>query len=137
MCCQISEYVDSFLKPIAQKASSYVKDTIDFVIKLSHPLPSDIDTNNIFLVTMDVISLYPNISHKDGVSSCADYLNQRKNKRVPTSVITKLIESVLTSNAMKFGQKIYHQKNWNNDGHANGSKLRKHVYAKFRELITE
>ena len=58
---------------------------------------------------MDVVSLYPNISHQEGISACEKALEQRKVKSIPSSYITKLISFILTSNTMRFLDNYYHQ----------------------------
>ena len=60
----ISQHVEAILKPYAQAANSYIQDTTDFLNKICAlpPLPS-----NTLLVTMDVASLYSNISHQNGL----------------------------------------------------------------------
>ena len=64
---------------------------------------------NLWMVTMDVISLYPNICHEDGISACKDFLQMRHEKTVPTTMLTSLIETVLTSNTMLFDNRLFHQ----------------------------
>ena len=59
--CNLSKFVDSFLKSQAQQCKSYIRDTKDFLMKLS--LIKKIPENS-FLVTMDVSSLYTNIDHR-------------------------------------------------------------------------
>ena len=106
---KISEFIDSFLKPIAQRAPSFIRDTTDFVCKLADPLPEAVNPANLWMVTMDVISLYPNICHEDGISACTDFLQMRHKKTVPTTMLTSLIETVLTSNTMLFDNRLFHQ----------------------------
>lgn len=63
---RISEYVDFHLQPLVAATSSYLKDTADFLRKLSSiPTPS-----NCILVTLDVSSLYTNIPHGEGLAAC-------------------------------------------------------------------
>ena len=63
----LSKFVDSFLKFQAQKSKTYIRDTKDFLIKLS-PIKNFPENN--FLVTMDVSSLYTNIDHEEGAEAC-------------------------------------------------------------------
>ncbi len=106
---RLSEWVDSFLKPAAMKTKSYIRDTTDFVMHIESLNDKEINFNDVFLVTMDVASLYPNISHKEGISACEKALEQRKDKSIPSSYISKLINFILTSNTMQFLNKYYHQ----------------------------
>ena len=106
---KISEFVDAFLKPAAQHSSSYVRDTLDFIRKLETQVPIHINANNSFLVSMDVVSLYPNIDHEEGISACEEALNKRPSQYVPTSVLSDFIKTVLQCNTLEFNGKYYHQ----------------------------
>ena len=70
---------------------------------------NNILNDDIFLVTMDVTALYPNIDHQEGIAACFNHLEKRTNKYVPTDVITSLISFVLKSNTMSFLGKYFHQ----------------------------
>ena len=74
----ISSFLDFHLQPIAKKVKSYIKDTNDFLKKRRSltNLPG-----NSMLCTMDVVGLYPNIPHEEGLSALRKRLNERDNKR--------------------------------------------------------
>ena len=88
----ISSFLDHHLQPLAQAVKSYIKDTDEFLKKLrSLPkLPDDI-----MLCTMDVVGLYPNIPHEEGLSALRKRLETRKEKYVSTDTIIDLAEVVL------------------------------------------
>lgn len=67
----ISKYIDYVLKPLMQSLPSYVKDTTDFIQKLKS---FKLAHANSYLVTLDVLSLYTNIPHKDGLDACEFFL---------------------------------------------------------------
>ena len=75
---RFSEFVDKYLRPIAQQSSSYVKDTTAFLNKLRNFTISPSTTADHFLVTMDVTYLYPNIDHEEGNEACYDHLRRPK-----------------------------------------------------------
>ena len=60
----ISAFLEYHLKPMAEKVTSYIKDTNNFLRKLDAfpSLPDDI-----ILCAIDVVGLYPNISHENGL----------------------------------------------------------------------
>ena len=95
----LSEYLDTFLKYQARKCNSYVRVTKDFLSKLQNikVLP-----DNAILVTMDVASLYTNIDHDEGATTCFERLEKRINKKVPSSTIKNLIKLVLSTNVFRF-----------------------------------
>ena len=62
----ISSFLDHHLQPLAQAVKSYIKDTNQF-LKKPCSLPKLPD--GIILCTMDVVGLYPNIPHGEGLSA--------------------------------------------------------------------
>ena len=103
---RLSEYLDTFLKFQAKKCKSYLRDTTDFLSKLEDikSLPE-----NAILVTMDVASLYTNIDHEEGAQACFENLKKRRNKKIPSTLLKKLISLVLKSNVFRFNNTLYKQ----------------------------
>ena len=67
---RISSFVDSLLQPIAKSQKSYLKDTTDFVNFLERRNLSE----DVFLVSLDVASLYTNIPQEEVISTvCKAY----------------------------------------------------------------
>ena len=62
----ISSFLDHDLQPQAQAVKSYIKDTKEF-LKNMRSLPKFPD--RIILCTMDVVGLYANIPHDEGLSA--------------------------------------------------------------------
>ena len=71
---------------------SYVKDTSDLITKLT--------TSNTLVKTLDVTSLYSNLSYKnsDGIKACNHIMFEGGESKLARSVISKLINLVLTKN---------------------------------------
>ena len=118
ICCginsctaKISEFVDVFLKHATQQNPSYVRDTSHFVSKIENEVSQMTNPGNTFLVTMDILSLYPNIDHSEGISACEETLSNKKSPSVPTSVISNLLKLNLQCNTLKFGKRFFHQIN--------------------------
>ena len=62
---RISSFVDSLLQPIAKSQKSYLKDTIGFVHFIERRnLPEDV-----FLVSLDVASMYINFPKEEGINT--------------------------------------------------------------------
>ena len=61
-----SSFLDHDLQPLAQAVKSYIKDTNEFLKKL-RSVPKFPD--RIILCTMDVVGLYANIPHEEGLSA--------------------------------------------------------------------
>ena len=103
----ISSFLDYHLQPLAQVVKSYIKDTNEFLKKL-HSLPKLPD--DIILCTMDIVGLYPNIPHEEGLSELRKQLETPKEKCVSTDTITDLAEVVSKNNIFTFGKKTLKQK---------------------------
>ena len=102
---RISAYVDYHLKPLVEKTTSYIKDSTDFLNKLTElNIPTDA-----ILCTLDVSSLYTNIPHTEGLRACYTALDSRQEPDPPTWLLVQLLEKVLKLNAFDFNGKVYHQ----------------------------
>ena len=98
---RISQFVDHFLKEVATKGKSYIKDTTHFLnIIQNHPKVPD----NTLMVTLDVKSLYTNIPNSMGLKACSQSLNtHRQGTQNPSNVsIIRLLRMVLTMNNFEF-----------------------------------
>ena len=74
----ISSFLDFHLQPLAQKVKSYIKDTNHFLKKIKElgHLPE-----GAILCTIDVVGLYPNIPHDEGLAFLKDFLDSRVDKQ--------------------------------------------------------
>ena len=106
---EIAQFLDAFLKPLAQSNPSYVKDTSDFIQKIESVVAPNVTPSKTFLATMDVSSLYPNINHQEGINAFKSALDTRQNKLIPSSSPCDLLMTVLNFNTMKFGERFFHQ----------------------------
>ena len=105
-CGYYTENISSFLQPLAREVRSYMKDTNDFLKKLRSlsNLPDDI-----ILCTVDVVGLYPNIPHDEGLSTLRKRLDLRQEKDVNNSALVELAEVVLKNNIFTFMEKTLKQ----------------------------
>ena len=90
-----SEFLDSHLKTIMEESSSSIIDSVDFIKKLGQI--GDIP-ENFFLVTADVMGLYPSIPHKAGLQALKNALEKRKQKHINIEKLIKMAEFVLKNN---------------------------------------
>jgi hypothetical protein len=112
----LSEIVDYFLQPYIPSIPSYIKDTSDFLSKLRTlgSIPS-----GAFLVTVDVVALYPSIPHSDGLRALKEFLVK---KHLPTSIIDgihDMADIVLKGNVFEFNSEYFRQ----TSGTAIGTKM--------------
>ena len=103
---KVSEFLDHHLKPIMQEGWYYINDNKDFLKKIQNMRKFPQDS---ILVTADVVGLYASIPHNSGLKALKDALDCRQNKKIPTDMLVKMAEFVLTNNYFEFGQKVFHQ----------------------------
>ena len=88
-----------------QSGWSYIQDSGDFTDKIKRigKVPE-----GSFLVTGDVVSLYPSIPHKEGILALKSKLEEQTSK-IPTNDLVKLAEFVLKNNFFEFNNQIKQQ----------------------------
>ena len=112
----ISSFLDYHLQPLARQVKSYLKDTNDFVRKL-RDLPSLPD--DVLLCTIDVVGLYPNIPHDDGLTAIKTALDKREEKTILTESLLELAKCVIKNNIFEHNCRFFKRK----QGTAIGTKM--------------
>ena len=74
---KVSEFLDHDLQLVMKSGKSYVKDTGDFLEKIKS---LGRITKDAFLVTADVVGLYPSIPHDAGLKALHKKLEERSDK---------------------------------------------------------
>ena len=102
----ISSFLDYHLQPLAQKVKSYIQDTNHFLNRLRSlgKLPQ-----GAILCTVDVVGLYPNIPHSEGLTSLRRVFELRDNKQISNNILIELAGIVLKSNIFQFDEKTFKQ----------------------------
>ena len=74
----ISSFLDHHLEPVAQKVNSFIKDRNHFLQKIKSlgQLPE-----GAIFCTIDVVDLFPNIPHEEGLASHERFLDKRTEKK--------------------------------------------------------
>ena len=109
---KISRFLDYFLKPIAQKQHTFIRDTEAFIAKLEQlKVPK-----SVLLITYDVTSLYTNLRFEvqDLLSSLEIELDNNNNisyeiRRPCMANLVKIAEILLTRNKFLFNADTYKQ----------------------------
>lgn len=101
----ISEYIDHFLAPLANKHPAYLKDTGHFLNEISKlKVPEDA-----LLVTIDVDSLYTNIDNQDGMEAVKIAFQKYQDPSRPDTQILELLKLSLENNDFEFNGNWYLQ----------------------------
>ena len=103
---KISAYVDEFLRPIAERLPSHIRDTTDFIqrMKVLGKLPVEC-----YLVTLDVSSLYTNIDIDEGLTVVQEELTKTNLVKPSAKTLTCLLEKVLRLNNFTFNDEHFIQ----------------------------
>ena len=100
--------LDIILQPYVGQTRSYIKDTSDFLEKISSIELEEDD----WLFTMDVTSLYTNIPHDEGIECIRNLLNSKRQNKLPRNHnLIKMLELVLKLNNFTFNSENYLQVN--------------------------
>ena len=59
---------------------------------------------NTLLATFDVIGLFTNMIHQEGLKAIHDALDKRENKEVPTDNVVKIMGILLNNNIFEFDE---------------------------------
>ena len=102
----VSAFLDVIFKPHMESLPSYIKDTTGVITKIRQLPPLSEDS---FLVTLDVGSLYSNIPHNEGIEACQYIMRNGCKPEGFIQSISKLIELVLTKNHFQFNNTNYIQ----------------------------
>ena len=102
---KISAYIDDEIRQLVPRIPSYLKYTTHLInILLGKKLaPTDI------LVTIDVKSLYTNISHNEGIQALNRTMEETDIHPMKKLFICRLANLVLTKNYFEFNNKLYRQ----------------------------
>ena len=102
---KVSEYIDEFLCPLAINHPAYVKDTTDFIDKITKlTIPA-----GAMLFTMDVEGLYTNIDNKSGLAAVERVFSLTNDADRPDAEILQLLSISLNSNVFQFHGNFYKQ----------------------------
>ena len=104
----ISLFIDHHSKHLVLKTPSYLQDTPDLLRQIEKlnetPLPP-----HAFAVSIDVVGLYQNIPHDEGIKYFGESLNTREDQTIPTDFLTSLLQLVLTLNIFEFNSELFQQ----------------------------
>ena len=102
---RVAEYIDHHLRSIATNHPAYIKDTQDFLDKISTIKPSP----NSLLITLDVDSLYTNIDNKAGIQAVRQAFIESPDNERPDVEVLRLLLMSLKNNDFTFDDKWYLQ----------------------------
>jgi len=103
---QIAIFIDYFLQPLVSKSKSYIKDSFNFIAILNNINVEDTD----ILVSIDITSLYTNITMEGAIESIKLIFSRYPDKRRPDTVIINLLKIILYNNDFTFNDLNYIQK---------------------------
>ena len=107
----LSRYVNFHIQHLVHNIPSYLQDTPHFLRTLENQNQNGEPLKNEILVTIDVSSLYTNISPQEGIEEVRKFLiqNSEKDQDIPTEFILRMLEQVLEKNIFEFDKKLFNQ----------------------------
>ena len=114
---KMAEIVENELRDHVTSLPSYVRDTTDFLNKITQiqqPLP-----DGTIIFCLDVKALYPSVPREEARAAVFEALNRRVQPEVPTNDMITMMDTVLNNNTISFNGDHYMQ----NEGTAIGSHL--------------
>lgn len=102
-----SEYIESFLSPLANKHASYLKNSYDFVNKIRN----SVVPRECLIVTADISSLYTNMHHDRIISTVQRAFQNSPHPAAarPDSLLLELLDFILKHNDFEFNNQNYLQ----------------------------
>ena len=106
-CCgtaieNLSAFTEFYLKPLAQKLPSFVKDTTHLLQKIEELNRSGPFPEGTLLVSWDVVSMFPNIDNNLGIKAVTEALNSREIQIPSTECIIEAVKICLEHNNSQF-----------------------------------
>ena len=105
----IGKYVEHHITSVSSKHKSFLEDTPDLLRMIQKLNKGPKLPTNTLIVTWDVVSLFTNIKHTEGLRSLENKLEMRLTKKVPTDFIIKLMEVILKHNIFEFHDGLWKQ----------------------------
>lgn len=102
---KISQLIEHFLSPLANKHPSYIKNSYDFIEKIQK---FQLDQEYI-LLTGDVASLYTNMDQDLTLKCITEIFKQNPNPNRPDKYLIQLLEICLKNSDFEFNNKFYIQ----------------------------
>jgi hypothetical protein len=102
---RVSDYIDYFLKPLATKHDTYLKDTYDFIKKIRN---RKID-KNCLLVTGDITALYTNMNISRTIAVVKRAFKSNPHPKRPDKELIDLLEYIMNNNDFRFNEEIFLQ----------------------------
>lgn len=102
---RVSQYIDSFIRPISIRHPSYLRDTYDFVSKIrNQPIPK-----HSFLVTGDVTALYTNMQFDRVMETVRKAFRKHPSPDRPDDFLLSLLDLTIRNNDFEFYGTTYLQ----------------------------
>jgi hypothetical protein len=102
---RLSIFINECIKHLPPLLPSYVRDTFHFVSLIQGlSLPS-----TALLATADIVSLYPNVSHQEGIEDTLFFYNNCDIKPLSPKHLEIAMKAVLTNNFAEFNNNIFQQ----------------------------
>ena len=114
---RLAGFVDFFLQPGMTSLPSFLRDTkhtLQQIEQINCKVDNgEISLDNVNLVSLDVVSMYPNMSDELGITACTEYLNSRnlslidEELQIASGNLIEALKICLQNNYFQFDENIY------------------------------
>ena len=106
----IGVFVEYHIKDLVWKHPDILQDTPDFLRTIEYEINHKSKlSNNSILVVADVSALFTNIPGEESIECLLEALNERKDQKIPSGFISRLMEAILENNLFTYNQEHFKQ----------------------------
>ena len=106
----IGVFIEHHIKDLVWKYPDILEDTPDFLRNLEKEINQGRKlSSNSILASIDVQALFTNIPVEESLECLTEALSERKNPKIPTGFIVRLMEAILENNLFTFDQQYFKQ----------------------------
>ena len=114
LCCgtpieKLSAFTEFYLQPLARKLPSFIKATTDLLNRIEEINNSGPFPEGTWLVSWDVVSMFPNIDNNLGLTAVKNALDAREHLMPSTKCTLEAVEIYLTHNHSVFQHSFFLQ----------------------------
>ena len=98
----MSAFTEFYLQPLARNLPSFIKDITDLLNRIEQINNEGPFPDGTLLVSWDIVSMFPNIDNKLGLTAVKNALDASERKRPSTQCILEVVKICLECNHLAF-----------------------------------
>ena len=102
----MSKFINHHIQDISTNHPTYIQDTPDLLRYLEQINSEGLLPPEALLATFDVIGLFTNIPHEDGIDATREALEEKDKKEIPTEFLLRLLKLILEEKIFEFDEDL-------------------------------